>query len=292
MKLKKALLQNNSAKILQLSSSGCCGWVVADIKTLCEEQPCLPSQAAAMWAPRGATHPWCPPGSSQQSPWVLEEATCLKSQIIYCLACVLSFHTKEMAETQPTHRTAGKHHSALHPIRSCCWRDTAHQGPASPTNKILPTSTGHTLAARKTRESHSCPTSPMGICRQLLLPPAVVGKSCTLPWRGVTIHPAKVPQTGFLSAALGEYTTRHYQKLWVRNKWLFLSDSLLFNSFTKIFGCKTFLLSLELIKTCQSTASFDCSFCNLTPHRETWMSLPKSSHQIHKYSERTLIFTI
>lgn len=49
------------------------------------------------------------------------------------------------------------------------------------TNKILPTSTGHTLAAQKPQESHSGPTT-MGICRQLL-PPAAVGKPCTLPWR-------------------------------------------------------------------------------------------------------------
>lgn len=52
-----------------------------------------------MWAPQGATDPWSPPGSSQQSPWVLEEAMCLKSQITYCFACVLSFYTKQMAET-------------------------------------------------------------------------------------------------------------------------------------------------------------------------------------------------
>lgn len=96
------------------------------------------------------------------------------------------------------------------------------------TNKILPTSTGHTLAAQKPQEYHTCPTT-MGICRQLLPTAAAVGKPGTLPWRegGVTDNSSgKGTQTCFLSAARDEYTTQHYQKLWVRDKRLFLSDSL------------------------------------------------------------------
>lgn len=284
---------NNSTKILRLSSSGYCGWVGSWHEDF-------------MWGAALPPKPGSSNVSSTGSNWSMKSSWQLTTvplgawrsnvpqkpdHLLLCL-CPVLLHQADGRDPQQRHRTAGKHHSALHPDRSCWWRDTAHQGPASSTNEILPTSSGHTLAAQKPRESHSCPTSPMGICRQLLLTPAAVGKSWALPWRGVTIHLAKIPQTGFLSAALGEYTTRHYQKLWVRDKLLFLSDSLLFNPFTKIFGCKTFLQSLELIKTCQSTASFDCSFCNLTPHRETYISLPKSSHQIHKYSERTLIFTI
>lgn len=177
---------NNSGKILQLGSSGCWSWVVADRKTLCEEQPCLPTQAAAMWAPQGATHPQTPPGSSQQSPWVLAGAMCLKGHVIYCLACVLSFYTKQMAETQPRHGTAGKHCFALHPIRSCCWRDRAHQ-PICTTKHALPASTGHTLAAQKPQQSHTCPPTT-AICRQLLPTAAAPGKAEHTPpeGRGVT----------------------------------------------------------------------------------------------------------
>lgn len=123
--------------------------------------------------------------SSTKSSWQLTTAplgACRSSvslrpdHLLPCLCPVLSHQAdgRDPAEAQ-------KHHFVLHPIRSCCWRDTAHQGPVSSTSQVLPTSTGHTLAVQKPWKSHTCPTSTMGICRQLLLTPAAVGKSCTLP---------------------------------------------------------------------------------------------------------------
>lgn len=109
---------------------------------------------------------------------------CLKGQIIYCLACVLSFYSKEMAETQLGHETAGKHPFAQLPLEG-------HSSPgptlSPPTKSSILPSTGHTLAVQKPQESHTCPITMVN-CRQLLLTPVAAGKAHHTPTegRGVT----------------------------------------------------------------------------------------------------------
>lgn len=145
------ILWNNSRKIVQLGSSGCWSWVVADMKTWCEEQPCLPTQAATMWAPLGATHPWnllaahnIPLGACRS------KVSQRPDHLLPCLGPILSHQAdgRDPAEEG----TAGKHHFALHPVRSRCCRDTAHQGlDCSPPTKSSLLPLAHTCSAEASK---------------------------------------------------------------------------------------------------------------------------------------------
>lgn len=184
---------------------------------------------------------------------------CLKSQIIHGFACVLSFFTKQV---RPSRGMAQQGSIAVPSTTSSrCCRDTAHQGSACPHQQNPPyfhrSHTGSTEASRKSLLPHYHGD--------------LQAASHTSSWahshggKGSDNSSGKGTPDLLPVCSTGSIPTQHYQKLWVRDNRLFLTDSLLFNPLTEIFGCKTFLPSPESIKTCQSTVSFKCFFCNLTP---------------------------
>lgn len=113
-----------------------------------------------------------------------------------CL-CPVLFH--QAGETQLRHGTAGKHRCALH------YQQPLLQGHSSP-RLSLSSPTKSSLLPQVTHWQHRS-------LRKVTLAPLPWGSAgsfsyqqlCTLPWRGVTIHLAKVPQTCFLSAARDQY---------------------------------------------------------------------------------------
>lgn len=81
-------------------------------------------------------------------PWVFAGARCLKGQIIYCLACVLSFHTKQMAETQLRRQQQGSTTLPSTLSGAAVGGTQLTRAQSVSTNKILPT---HTCSAEASK---------------------------------------------------------------------------------------------------------------------------------------------